>query len=76
MKLLKELIKRNEKDINEVSRLVTKLDKISSKELAGAIERVLINEVLRLSKQTKELKKFLEMYKTNTNQQKNDKERM
>lgn len=60
MEIVKSLIERNKKDIEQIGKFVKKLDKLNSKELAGKIQSLLIEEVIRLGNQNKELEGFLE----------------
>jgi uncharacterized Fe-S cluster-containing radical SAM superfamily enzyme len=59
MELVENLIKRNKEDMKRINLLIKSLDKLKSKEVAGRIQNILIEEVLRLS----ELNKQLETYK-------------
>lgn len=55
-----DLIYRNEKDIEQVGRFVKSLDRLHSKDLAAKMQNLMIEEVLRLSEQNKQLKEYLE----------------
>lgn len=57
--LTENLIKRNKEDMNRINLLLMSLDKLNSKEVAGQIQKILIDEGLRLANQNKELSIYL-----------------
>jgi len=56
--LVKNLIKRNNEDMERINLITKSLDKLKSKEVAGKIQNVLIEEVLRLVDLNKMLKEY------------------
>lgn len=58
------LINRNKKDIEQIGKFIKKLDRFGSKELAGKIQNLMIEEVLRLGNQNNELKEIINYAKT------------
>jgi hypothetical protein len=59
MNPIESVIKRNEEDMNRVNLLLKSLDKLKSKELAGRIQNMLIDEVMKLGNMNKQLKEYI-----------------
>lgn len=58
--MIEKVIERNKEDIEQLGKYVKKLDKLHSKELAGKIQSLLIDEVLRLAEQNRQLRIYLD----------------
>jgi len=60
MELIENLINRNKEDMKRINLLMKSLGKLKSKEVAGVIQNILIQEVIKLGEQNKQLKLFLD----------------
>jgi hypothetical protein len=57
--LIQNVIKRNKQDMERISLLLKSLDKLKSKEVAGRVQNLLIEEVIKLGNMNKQLTEYI-----------------